>query len=330
MKRAFALILAAAVLCGFTSFRPALSEETGKHLEMAFGLFSVEIPADAEAGPNTGNALSDLRYEVSGFPHLVYANFAPIGEYDQGAARKLNSYISLMYALCGGDYTETEVAEETLPGGVSLRWQLMRGSVQHALWFEAFTDDFGYNLCLYGAPTQEQDQAMISLMRSFRADAQREKDLMEIRQTREADGSFVSAEHGLKIKLDDAWNPVMLSDMLLPQTAFALEKGGGRWLIQLMYTMPVSPENTKDLLTWFLQSYRGNSGEPYPVTLEGLGGVEAWVSDQEADVFIRNVAFVYQGYGYYGSFMWIKPDDETARPYMDAALKSLSAGNETE
>ena len=327
MKRVFCSLLMAVILCGLTLCGAEQENKTENRLEMAFGLFSVEIPAGAEAGPNTGNYLSDLRYEVNGFPRLIYANFAPVGEYRQHAAKKLDSYVSLMFALCGDDYSETEITEESLPGGVSLRWQLMRGRAAHALWFEAFTEDFGYNLCLYGSPTQEQDQKMLNLMRSFRADGEREKDLLEIRQTREADGNFVSAEHGLRIKLDDAWNPVTLADMLLPETAFALEKDGGRWLIQLMYTMPVEPEDTKALLQWFLQSYRGDSGEPYPVILEGLGGVEAWVSEQETDIFIKNVVFVYEGYGYYGSFMWIKPDDEIARPYMEAALLSLSAGH---
>jgi len=327
MKRVFSILLIASFLCGLACCFAEQAEETGNRLEMAFGLFSVEIPAGAEYELSSGSFLSDLRYEINDFPHLVHANFAPIGEYQQHAFQMLESYISLMYALCGEDASETERTEETLPGGVLLRWQLIRGSSLHALWFEAFTEDFGYNLCLYGKPTEEQDQKMLSLMRSFRADTEREKDLLEIRQTREADGSFVSAEHGLRIKLDDEWNPVDLPDLLLPQTAFVLEKGGGRWLIQLMYSLPAEPDDAKDLLQWFLESYRGDSGEPYPVILEGLGGVEAWVSEEKANVFIRNVAFVYQGYGYYGSFMWIKPDDEAARPYMDAALQSLSPSN---
>lgn len=305
----------------------------GGRLELAFGLFCVEVPADASIGPNTGNALSDLRYEVAPFPGLVYANFAPRSEYADTAKRKLDSHISLLFALCGDGYTETEVAEEELPGGVRLRWQLMRGGSAHALWFEAFSKEFGYNMCLSGPPDAEQDERILALMRSFRADADREEDLMRIRQQKRENGSFVSAEHGLRIQLDEGWNAVSFEGMLLPQTAFALEKDGGQWLIQLLYTHPVPPDGARDLLEWFVQDARRTDpsgdapafGEPYSVALDGLGGIEAWVVEEDTDIFIRNVAFVHESYGYFGSFMWIKELDGVARPQMDAALRSLTA-----
>ena len=65
-------------------------------------------------------------------------------------------------------------------------------------------------------------------------------------------------------------------------------------------------------------------GEPYSVALDGLGGIEAWVVEEDTDIFIRNVAFVHESYGYFGSFMWIKELDGVARPQMDAALRSLT------
>ncbi|NLF27601.1 MAG: hypothetical protein GX592_06850 [Clostridiales bacterium] len=329
-KRTFSIILALLVVL---LWGVGTAEGAGtKRLELAFGLFSVEVPADAAVGPNTGNALSDLRYEVRPFPGIVYANFAPRAEYADTAERRLNSYISLLFVLCGDGYSETEVAEEALPGGVRLRWQLMRGDSAHALWFEAFSKEFGYNMCLSGPPDDEQDARMLALMRSFRADQNREGDLMRIRQQKREDGSFVSAEHGLSIRLDADWNAVTMEDMLLPQTAFVLEKGGGQWLIQLMYAHPVPPDGARDLLDWFVQSARrtdpfGNAptfGEPYSVALDGLGGIEAWVVEEESDIFLRNIAFVHESYGYFGSFMWIKELDGVARPQMDAALRSLT------
>lgn len=60
-----------------------------------------------------------------------------------------------------------------------------------------------------------------------------------------------------------------------------------------------------------------------PMTLENLG-VEAWTVLQTSGVCMQHIAFVHQGYGYYGSFMWITPDEAQARPYMEAAIQSLS------
>ena len=38
-----------------------------------------------------------------------------------------------------------------------------------------------------------------------------------------------------------------------------------------------------------------------------------------------NVAFVHEGYGYYGMLMGVPQDDEEARPFMMEALRTLSA-----
>lgn len=311
------------ILTGLFPFGAEASAEENQ-LEMAFGLFSVVLPAGVSAGPNTGNELSSLRYETDGFPGLVYGNFAPTDEYEASAKRKLDSYVSLMYALCGDHYSETDVAEETLENGIRIRWQLMKGDNYHALWFEAFTDQFGYNLCLYGKPDGSEDEALLALMRSFSVNTEQEKDILEIRQTRLSDDSFISAEHGLRMHLDSAWNPVSIEYLLLPQTAFVLEKGEGRCLIQLLYTAPVPAEDTQSLLKWYVESRGGTYGEPYTVTLEGLGGVEAWVMEEEMGIMFLHVAFVYESYGYFGSFMWLKQDDAIARPYMDDVLKNLS------
>lgn len=311
----FALLLCVSLL--------SAAAEAPRVLELAFGLFSVEVPAEAEPGALTGNMLYDLHYEL-GNGMLVYANYSPEAAYETDAWRKLNSCVSMMYALGGpGEYTETEITEETLPGGMRVRWQLMRGSELHTLWFEAFSGEMGYNMVIAGAPTEENDAAMLAMMRSFRVDADREKDILQIRQTKTTDGSFISAEHGLQIQLDEGWNPVALPELLLPQTAFILEKDDGRWLIQLLYTVPADAGDGKALLDWYVGARGGNPGEASVITLENLG-VDAWVAKEESGIFMRHIAFVYQGYGYYGSFMWLVPDDVLARPVMDAAIQSLA------
>ena len=95
--------------------------------------------------------------------------------------------------------------------------------------------------------------------------------------------------------------------------------------IQLFSTFPVAAEDTRALLDWFLQAKGGSSaGEPYAVTLDGLGGVEAWIAEETPGVCMYNVAFVHGGYGYYGMLMWVPQDDTEARPSMMEALQTLS------
>ncbi len=316
-----ALVIAmAAVLC-----MTAAAEGEDRRLDIAFGLFSVELPEGVTAGPNTGNELSDFRFETDGMLKLIYANCAPMDEYESTAQRKLNSYISFVFSIAGGKYSETEIREETLENGIRLRWQIMRGAAIHALWFEAFDDQFGYNMCMYGSAETADDEAMLDVMRSFRADPERERDLKEIRQTKLPDGSFVSVEHGLKIRLTDEWNVVPFDDLLRPDTAFVLEKDDGRWMIQLLYTHPVDAGDASGLLNWFLQSQGAGSvaGEPFTVKLEDLG-VDALVSEVDANVTMLNVAFVYEGYGYYGLFMWVSDIDAEARPFMLEALRTMT------
>lgn len=319
MKKLITLI---ALLCTMLLPLSALAEEAVP-LEMAFGLFGVDVPAGAVVTHTPGNMFSDLRCQIEPWGMLVYANYAPVEEYESTAQRKMNSCISLMFALGGpGDYTETEVAEETLPNGVRLRWQLMQGSSTHTLWFEAFTADMGYNMVISGDATAEADAAMLAMMRSFHADTPQEQDVLYIHQRQLADGAFLSAEHGLTIRLDEAWQPVSYPEMLLPQTAFMLEKDGGRWLIQLLYTLPVDASETRALLDWYL-SARGSTAAPESLQLAGLG-TEAWVAEENVGIFMRHIAFVHEGYGYCGSFMWVPEDDAQARPFMDAAIQSIA------
>ncbi len=326
MKR---LMLICLIVFCFSGLGLALAESGTNRLDIAFGLFAVDLPEGVTAGPNTGNILSDYRFETDGAPQLIYANFAPTDEYASTARRKLDSLVSMVFALSGGDpgsYSETEIQEETLENGVRLRWQLMRGDALHALWFEAFDDRFGYNMCLQSGAKAADDDVLLAMMRSFRADPGREQDLLDLRQTKLPGGMFISVEHGLQIHLTDEWNAVTYRDFLYPGTAFALEKGEGRWMIQLLCTNPVDPEDGPALLAWLLQNQgmTDAASDPVRVPLESLG-TEAWVAEVDADVIMLNVAFVYEGYGYYGLFMWIAPDDAEARPFMTEALRTLTA-----
>lgn len=328
MKQSIALLLSMILILG--SFCTAPAETlNGNRLYLAFGLFSVQTDAKSTNVQNTGNALGDLRYELDAFPGLVYANYAPLESYEQTAQRKLNSYISYLYAVVcySPNYSETDVTEETLPNGIRLRWQLMRGDRYHALWFEAFTENMGYNVCVSSEAADEQDEKMFSLMRSFEVNASIEQDLLLIRQTANGDGSFISVDHGLRIQLDESWKPVEIKSMLLDNSAFILEKDGGACLIQLLHLEPYEESVTQDLFKWYVQNYGQGYDEEkvYTVELDGLG-VTAIVLDAEANIYLKQAAFVYQNRAYFGSFMWIKPYDAQMRPFMEEALKSLMPG----
>ncbi len=328
MKRSIAVLLSMILMVG--SFCASSAETlTGSRLYLAFGLFSVQTDTKSTNVQNTGNELGDLRYELDAFPELVYANYAPLESYEQTAQRKLNSYISYLYAVVchSSNYSETDVTEETLSNGIRIRWQLMRGDKYHALWFEAFTENMGYNICVYSEATDEQDGKMLSLMRSFEVNANMEQDLMLKRQTANGDGSFISVDHGLRIQLDETWKPVEIDSLLLDNSALILEKEEGACLIQLLHLEPYEESVKQDLFKWYVQNYGQGYDEEkvYTINLDGLG-VTAIVLDAEANIYLKQVAFVYQNRAYFGSFMWIKPLDAQMRPFMDAALKSLKPG----
>ena len=251
-------------------------------------------------------------------------SYAPLDQYESTALPALNSRISMLFAFSGGEYTETEIAEETLPNGVTLRWQLMQGSAMHTLWFEAFTENFGYNMTLSGEPTEESDAVLLAIMRSFQADAAIERDILNLQQTRLEGGAFISVEHGLQMQLDEGWNIVTDPYLLMEGTAFILEKEDYRWMIQLLSTNQWI-DDAPGLLEAYLEM-RGSTdllGEMEVITLENLGAQACTVVEQSG-VYMRHIAFMHEGIGYYGSFMWITPDDEAARPYMDAAIQSLT------
>ncbi len=168
---------------------------------------------------------------------------------------------------------------------------------------------------------------MLALMRSFEVDADIERDLLNVRQRTNGDGSFLSVDHGLKIQLDDTWKPVEYQSMLLDNTAFVLEKEEGRCLIQLLHVEPYQDEDAQGLLKWYMENYQQGFDEDkvYTVEIEALG-VTAYVADTEANIYLKNAAFVYQNRCYLGSFMWIKPYDEQMRPFMAEALQSLAPG----
>ena len=318
LKRALLLLLC--VLLPMAT----LAEAAENRLEMAFGLFSVALPKAWASSEATADYLYDTRYDVDGLAWPMGVSYAPLDQYESTALPALNSRISMLFAFSGGEYTETRIAEETLPNGVTLRWQLMQGSTMHTLWFEAFTENFGYNMTLSGAPTAEADAVLLAIMRSFRADATIEQDILHLQQTQLPGGAFISVEHGLQLQLDEGWNIVTDPYLLLDNTAFILEKEDYRWMIQLLRTNQWTGD-ARGLLDAYLQMRGGTDlpGEVETITLENLG-VEACTVVEQSGVYMRHIAFIHEGVGYYGSFMWITPDDAVARPWMDAAIQSLT------
>ena len=93
MKSILNLILVSTLVFGLFG---ASAEPSENCLDIAFGLFSVELPDGAAAGPNTGNQLSDFRFETDGDMRLIYANYAPKDEYETTAGKKLESLISFI------------------------------------------------------------------------------------------------------------------------------------------------------------------------------------------------------------------------------------------
>ncbi len=324
-KRMTVLLLILALTLSTACAGPAKEEEKGNRLDIAFGLFSLELPQGVSAGHNTGNLLSDHRYELEGMDGILYANCSPAEEYASTAGKRLDSLLSAVFALTGGNWEETDIREER-PAGVSLRWQSLRAETKNVLWFEAFDDSFGYNVCLEYDPGIPDD-TVLAMMRSFRANAERERDLLEVRQTQPEQGTFVSTEHGLMLRLTRDWKPVTQEQMIHPNTAFVLEKGAGRWMIELLRTVPAGPEDARGMLEDLLESrgYAAEASEPHAVLLKYLGGTEAWVSEVDRNVIMLHVAFVHEGYGYYGLFMWVAADDAEARPFMTAALESIAS-----
>ena len=321
MKKVFLILLC--VLLAAPSL--AQGEAAENRIEFAFGLFSVALPQEWSAEAATSDMVYDNRVEVDGLVFPLGVSYAPLELYETTAKRALDSRVSMLFAFSGGgEYSETEIAEETLPGGMQLRWQLMRGSDVHTLWFEAFTEQFGYNMTLSGRPAAESDEILLGIMRSFEADAEQETDILAIRQTALPGGAFVSCEHGLQLQLDESWNIVTDPGLMMPETAFILEKEEYRWMIQLLYVTSWPAEDARGLLDAYL-NMRGSKGlgEPETIALEGLGGIEAVTVIEQSGIYMQHIAFVHEGYGYYGSFMWIVPDDATARPYMDEAIRTM-------
>lgn len=62
----------------------------------------------------------------------------------------------------------------------------------------------------------------------------------------------------------------------------------------------------------------------YAVRLDSLGNTDAWVAEEASEISMYNVAFVYEGYGYYGMLLWVPWDDAEARSFMMEALRTLS------
>ena len=324
MKRMFAL-LTALLLCATLAVN---AEETGTvRMDMEFGLFSMEIPADLKLMEEGGNMLHVYRYLFDGPIREISGNYDTIDSYDDTAARALESQISMVYAVyLGGEieeYSETEIAEEKLEDGSAVRWQLMRTPQVHALWFEVKTDNFGYNGVIIGSAGS--DERMLAMMRSFRADVQIELDIAQCRQTQNGDGTFTSCEHGLKIAPDAEWNAIAYEQFLTPgATAFALEKNDAVLMIQLFHSPGVAASQTSDVLTWFAQMRGQAADDPQTVVLEGLDGVEALVTEEDTEITCLDVAFVYKGHGYYGVFMCMPDETGANRVEIETVLHSIT------
>ena len=147
-------LLCALIALVLTLAGAAFAEPAGGRLQLEYGLFSVELPAGTQACPAAETFFPMFEFELTGIDTTLYINYAPLSEYEYTAGSKFDSSISLTFALSGGEYSESDIMEETLENGAQLRWQLMWGSSMHSLWFEVLTENYGYNMLISGPPTR--------------------------------------------------------------------------------------------------------------------------------------------------------------------------------
>lgn len=87
-KRIYAFLLALILMTASFGWAQAEGTET---LDMAFGLFSVDVPAEWQMKAVDGDGLSDLSYKGEGNALSIRANYSQASIYEQTALRNMES-----------------------------------------------------------------------------------------------------------------------------------------------------------------------------------------------------------------------------------------------
>lgn len=308
-----------------------------QRLNLAFGLFSIGLPQGSKAKDSRNPVLFQESYNITDPKIKIAANFASLESYEKTAYAKYNSMVSYFYVLIDPkDYTETPLKEETLENNVKIKWELMKGGNTRCIIFEAFSEKYGYNFALYSNDTKVTDQTLIDMMHSFQYNGAVENNIIDLKHTKNNDGTFVSVDNSLKITLNKEWEdaPRIMGQGIV----FGLEWNDAETLIELYRYDDISAKDqSKDFNSFinYLKKMPANAnavwGETTTITLENLSNTDAYIvegdSKEDTGVMSQSICFMYKGYCYMGQFMWMKRLDSEKRPEMEAAIHSLTANN---
>jgi hypothetical protein len=315
---------------------PTLGEGGGK-LSFGFGLCSVTLPFVPEGIENRETMFAMERYISEEKNLFITANAMPLDTYEETALKYLNSYLSYAYALLhipgeDGAYEETDFLE-TLADGKEAKGQIMESEGVYTVWFEVRSEAFGYNICITDAGENMTNEELLAVVHSFQYDAEYERDWIEKRQGKTADGTFTSADHGLQITFGPEWEDV--PDEYMPQnSALGVQLHDGVMMVQILRYECVAAEDFEahfqDVFAWYKEQKKNKMGdweEVKRIQLPGLGISDVpmieGVSNEYYPVHIRFFGFQYGGYTYICMFMNMQDLDEQAEPIMQAAMASL-------
>ena len=302
-------------------------------LDFAYGLFSIGIN-EAYVPQDTGGHLFGMeQYMSENKDFIIAVNYAPSETYEDTAAKKLDSYISYVFAILmsgeTSEYSESEIVTEHWSQSnakVQARWQIMTKK-NKAIWFEIRTPIMGYNVCI--VQTKGSDEQLLKdMMYSFQYNPEIETDFCEQLYTQNADGTFVTSDHGLQLALGGEWAPVHgmdVADMVL-----CAERNNAEQLIQIFRYPQVSSieELSAGFDTMLKQIEVGMNdtgiwGDVKTISLPNLNTEAYFVEVEWSSGAIAQYVFFSRGfYTYYGNFMWMK--NTNWRSNIEAAMLSLA------
>lgn len=334
-KRIFCMMLAISLfLTACTAPQASASQSTVQQVQtaqltqeenrttFAFGLFSLVLPGELKDETLSMTMESAVTQTIS-----AYINYAPLESYQNEAESNFNALISKVYAFQGDteNYEEGEILEKTREDGVSFRWQICGAKGNQFIWFEAFTENFGYNFVSMASECDEQ--TLLGIMDSFAYDETLEENYINFNQVRTKDDSVISIDHAFSIQLSDEWIPGQAQACVSPYV-FVMERNQAQQLIQIARSPLMGNEITESQLieTYFEPIKTGaqqeniiNDVKTMPLKELGINAfvMEFKVPSQGDYIHVFGVAFCYQNYLYWGQFSYMESTD-SAQMLQDA------------
>lgn len=318
------------------------ASEGMKRVPIANGLITFEIPEQYEIdyGHDTKGFFSREQCFVPELNMIIRISCGPV-EHKEMLQGMLDHYESYMFALSGPNFDayEREIfVDEPLSCDLLATGARMRNPSGAFNGFigTAQSKDYFYTFAVTCTSDKVNQADMDALLHSFAVDERVEYNRVHNVQEQTADGRYVSINNGLTIAVPETWNiaePLLGMDTVnAPFLAFGLEKSQGVQLIQFIYAEgePFEAGNLLDYLRDRIASEEGivvPDEEIYELALPKLG-IMAQVFDVVTDIgiHIMNVAFVYNGVGYFGFFMHMDyTGEEGAKEVKDALLSIAPA-----